>query len=513
MNIPAPFTVEHWAAVKPDAIAFVEGDRSLTWAQLNDQANRVAHALESYGVKAGDIVALRTQIRLEWTVLSEALAKLGCALLGLNWRLTPPETEYVLSNSGAKVLVCDDPDPAPLLKSLETLAFKLAVSIDTSTPGFVDYATLLQAAPEPPLFNTGRPKLVLYTSGTTGLPKGVMASITGDLSAAAEYMQDVGSKQRLTPDGVGLLTMPVHHGAGPGQIWNAMAMGCKMVMLRRYDPEETLRLIETHQVTSWTGVPTMYKRIAGLPAEVIAKYNVSSLKTLGVGAAPVPVELKQWITAHFGPVLSEGYGATETGMLTHATAEMQRLKPGSSGKPYKHVRLSIRDAEGKELPPNSFGEIWAYTPIAIHNYLNAPPLGPDVLDEKGFFRTGDMGRVDEGGYLFITDRAKDMIISGGVNIYPAEVEAALLTHPDVQDAAVIGIPDDEFGEQVKAFCELKPGRETTPAAIMAFCQTNLASYKRPKSIEILEELPRNTMGKLLKRDLRAPYWKDRERKV
>lgn len=513
MTTAAPFTAEHWAETKPDDIAFIEGDRSLTWAQLNNQANRVAHALLARGVKEGDIVVLRTQIRLEWTVLAEALTKIGCPLLGLNWRLTPSEVQYVLSNSGAQVVVCDDPDPTPLLKSFEGLPIKLAVSIDTSAPGFVDYEELLKASPEPPLFGTMRPKLILYTSGTTGLPKGVAATASGSREEVLEYNQDVASRQRAAPGGVALLTMPLHHGAGPAQVWGATAMGNTLVMLRRFDPEETLRLIQKHRVTNWTGVPTMYKRIAGLPPDVVAKYDVSSLKNLGVGAAPVPFDLKKWIIEHFGNVLSEGYGATEVGMLTHASSEMQLTKPGSSGKPFKHVHLSIRDPDGNELPPNSFGEIWAKTPIAIQNYLNAPPLGPDVIDSKGFFRVGDMGRIDEDGYLFITDRAKDMIISGGVNIYPAEIEAALLKNPDIQDAAVIGIPDDEFGEQVKAFCELKPGHKTTPQAILAFCEANLASYKRPKSIDIVDELPRNTMGKLLKRDLRAPYWQDRERKV
>ena len=200
-------------------------------------------------------------------------------------------------------------------------------------------------------------------------------------------------------------------------------------------------------------------------------------------------------------------------MITALTAEMQTKKPGSSGLPHTHVELSIRDEGGAELPRGTVGEIWVKTPVVIGQYLNAKPLGADVLDANGFFRTGDMGHVDADGYLFITDRAKDMIISGGVNIYPAEIEAALLKHRAVQDAAVIGIPDDEFGEQVKAFVELKPGLAATPDELLAHCKDELASYKRPKSIDIVAELPRNTMGKLLKKDLRAPYWKNRERKV
>ena len=192
---------------------------------------------------------------------------------------------------------------------------------------------------------------------------------------------------------------------------------------------------------------------------------------------------------------------------------MQREEAGLERLTHKHVEISIRDADGQELPRNQSGEIWIRTPVTIRSYLNAKPLGPDTLDSEGFFRVGDVGKLDDDGYLFITDRAKDMIIAGGVNIYPAEIEAAILRHPDVQDVAVIGIPDDEFGEQVKAFCELKPGHRTIEAAIIDFCREHLASYKQPKSLSIVEELPRNTMGKLLKRELREPYWKGRERNV
>ncbi len=200
-------------------------------------------------------------------------------------------------------------------------------------------------------------------------------------------------------------------------------------------------------------------------------------------------------------------------MISHLPPDMQKTKAGSSGKPHKHVDVRIRNSDGDVLPPNAVGEIWIRSPVTIHSYLNAPPLGDDTLDADGFFRVGDVGLVDDEGYIFITDRAKDMIIAGGVNIYPAEIEAAILRHPDVQDAAVIGIPDDEFGEQVKAFCELKPGHSATGEAILDFCRDHLASYKRPKSITIVEELPRNTMGKLLKRELREPFWKSRDKKI
>jgi long-chain acyl-CoA synthetase len=323
----------------------------------------------------------------------------------------------------------------------------------------------------------------------------------------SEYLSDVAQTRRGQPGGVSLLTLPLHHGAGPSQVWGAIQLGNPVILMRRFDPEGALRLIAKHRVTSWTGVPTMYKRLAALPKDVLDAYDVSSIRALSVGAAPVPYELKRWIIRYFGS------GATEVGMISFLPPEMQERKPGSSGRPHKHVDISIRDAEGRELPRNQSGEIWIRTPVTIRSYLNGKQLGADTCDDDGYFRVGDVGMLDDDGYLFITDRAKDLIIAGGVNIYPAEIEAAILRHPDIQDAAVIGIPDDEFGEQVKAFCELKPGHTADEAAILDFCREHLASYKRPKTLSIVDELPRNTMGKLLKRELREPYWKGRERNV
>ncbi|MEA2817358.1 MAG: long-chain acyl-CoA synthetase [Rhodospirillaceae bacterium] len=516
MTVAVAGTVEHWAREKPDSVAIVEGERNLTYAALNDAADRVAAGLHEHGVRRGDIVVLRTQIRLEWAILSAALGKLGCSLLALNWRLTPPETQYVLSNSGAKVFICDDPDPTLLKPAFAGLNVKLAVSVDVPAEGFVSFDSLLGNAPQPRL-SVGDPPLIIYTSGTTGLPKGVILNtreVAKTDRKAAEYLQDVAASRPQKTGDVVLLTLPMHHGAGPAALWGALRLGNRIVLLRRFDPAETLGLIDAHKVTVWTGVPTMYKRIAALSKHELDKHDVSSLRRLGVGAAPVPPFLKDWIDGYFGSdKLSEGYGATETGMITHLAPGMHRVKPGSSGLLHRHVDIRIRDENGADLPDGSVGEIWVRTPATIHQYLNGKPLGPDSLDAEGFFRVGDVGRLDEDGHLFITDRAKDMIISGGVNLYPAEIEAGLLRHPAVLDVAVIGIPDDEFGEQVKAFVELRPGAKASAEEIVEHAMLHLASYKRPKSVEIVAELPRNTMGKLLKRELREPYWKGRERRV
>lgn len=514
MNSPLEGSLEYWAQQKPDAVAIIENDEALTYGAWNRQADALAEGLAKRGVTAKDIIVTRLQIRKEWAIIASAAAKLGCAVLGLNWRLTPAETHYVLSNSKANVFICDDSDPKALMPAFAELPIKLAVSMDTIADGFVSFADLFDPT-APARFSRGEAPLIIYTSGTTGLPKGVpMTSALGATSPEfIEYYRSVGESRPQVSGDVVLVTIPLHHGAGPSLIRQSLRHGNLMIFQRRFDPEMTLKLIQRHRVSYWTAVPTMYKRIAALPAETLARFDVSSIKSLGIGAAPVSPDLKTWIIGYFGDYLYEVYGATEVGMITSLNPQMQRLKPGSSGFPHAHVHLRIRSPEGHDLPTGESGEIWVKTPVTIRNYLNADALGDDTLDTEGFFRVGDVGRLDEDGYLFITDRVKDMIISGGVNIYPAEIEAALLKHPAVQDAAVIGIPHDEFGEQVKAFVELKPGHTADPEEIIARCAEHLASYKRPKSLDVVAELPRNTMSKLLKRELREPYWVGRERKV
>lgn len=518
MSYPVPGSLEHWADVKPEATAIVEGERVLTYRQWNDAANRMASALSARGLEAGDTVVLRMQISLEWAVAASALAKLRCSLLGLNWRLTATETQYVLNNSGAHALICDDADPAPLLSAVAGLPIKLLAAAATH-PSFVSWDEL-QQGPAVQLYSHGDPPLIVYTSGTTGLPKGVIMGRRSQFFSneqRAEYQLDIRKSRASSAAGhepVVLVTMPMHHGAGPAQLWGALRGGRKIVLLRRFDPEHALALIAQHRITDWNAVPTMLKRLSALPAEVLARYSVASIRHLNVGAAPVPYALKEWILGYFGEhCLSEGYGSTETGMVTHLAPHLQRVKPGSSGRPFKHVTIEIRDPAGNGLAPGQIGEVWVRTPNTLERYLNEASLDSGTLDERGFFCVGDVGYLDAEGYLYITDRRKDLIISGGVNIYPAEVEAVFLKHPAVLDVAVIGIPDDEFGEQVKAFCELKPSAHVEPRELLEFASRELASYKLPKSLELLSELPRNTMGKVLKRELRDPYWIGRERKI
>ncbi len=513
MKEPIVGSVEYWAIKTPHRIAVLEGDRALTWSEWDIQSNRLASALKKRGIEAGDIVVARTQIRTEWVILYQALAKLGCRLLGLNWRLTPAETEYVLANSAASGIVCDDQDPASVAPAWANLPIKVAISIDTQTDGFEDWSAVLSEQSDDRFTTSTPPPLIVYTSGTTGLPKGVEMNQPrrGSEQEMKEYFRSMAERRSQREGDVVLVTMPLHHGAGPALVKETASKGNIQILQRRFDAEEALSLIDKYKITYWNGVPTMYKRMSGLPQNVLDKYDISSIRSLSIGAAPVTPELKAWITSYFGDCLSEGYGSTETSMITSISSERLKEKPGSSGLPYRHVQIEIRDENNNLLPVGDVGEIWVRTPVTISTYLNASE--GNSCDENGFFQTGDVGRLDEDNYLYITDRVKDMIISGGVNIYPAEIENALLRHPALQDAAVIGIPHDEFGEQVMAFCEVKPEQTITIDELSAHCAGQLASYKRPRSFEIVKELPRNAMGKVLKRTLREPYWKGRERQV
>ncbi len=508
-----PNSLEHWAAVRPAEVAIVDGPHSVTWGAWNDVSDRLADALKRRGVGSGDIIAVRTQIRHEWLFVSEAAAKLGCALLPFNWRLTPAESRHILLDSAASVLIFDDEDPAAFAPAYEGLGLKAVISVDNADAGLPTLAALIDEGAPTPRMSAGRPNLIIYTSGTTGKPKGVAMGDVPQTQEWAEYRQSVREADPQQAGARSLLALPMHHGAGPSVCTAALTAGNTVVLMRRFSPEAALALIESQRINHWVTVPTMLNRIAALPKEVLDRYDVSSLRSLRTGAAPVPDSLKDWVRSYFGEVLHEAYGATEVGMIAHLSPQDMRRKPGSSGKPYRHVRIRIKDEAGKVMPVGEAGAIWVKSPTVIQRYLNAPLLGRDTIDEDGYFQVGDVGRLDADGYVYLTDRIKDMIISGGVNIYPAEIEAALIRHPAVLDVAVIGVPDAEFGEAVKAFVELKSGDTLTSDALLAFVEPLLASYKRPRSVEFVSELPRNTMGKVLKRELRNPYWKNQERNV
>lgn len=513
---PERGTPEHWARETPDAPAVIRDDEVMTYAEWDDRANRVADSLATAGLTRGDRLGMRFRLGVEWFVVQRALMKLGVTQVAVNWRLTPSEALYILRDSGAEGLACNDPDPSAW--AAHDIGLLLTVGQPPGSAG-LRYEDLLAEGEPVPRFGRRGTDMVLYTSGTTGAPKGVPPS-TGrsrrgdvDLDRLVRYAAAVGKVPPFPRFARSLLSLPVHHGAGPAAATAACARGGFSVLLDPYDAEEALRLIDRHRIQVWSAVPTMLLRIQSLPPEVVDRYDLSSLEALSLGAAPVPFSLKRWIVEHLGDhVLWEGYGCSEVGMITYAAPEHQLAKPGTSGLPFDGVELAIVDDEWNQLPPGVTGEIAVSTPLGFSGYLGRDPLGDDVLRD-GFYRTGDVGHLDEDGFLFITDRATDMIVAGGVNIYPAEIEKVLAEHPDVVEAAVIGIPHDEFGEQVMAFVVPVPDSDLTEASLRGFLDGRLAAYKHPRVYELTDELPHNPMGKVQKTELRARFWEGRERHV
>jgi long-chain acyl-CoA synthetase len=505
---------EFWARQTPDAIAVVNGDRKMTYAEWDDRANRVADALARVGLGPGDRIGMRFRLDFSWFLIHRALQKLSVELVAVNWRLTPAEALYILSDSDARGLACDDANADAW--GNHDVGLLITVGQVPGGPG-VRLEDLIAQGDPTQRFGSNAGHLVLYTSGTTGRPKGVptadLSSVV-DMERLARYGTALASEPPV-PAGpvVMLLTLPVHHAAGSALAARTWGAGGTAVLLDPFDPEEALRLIARHRVQFWMAVPTMLLRVQALPLAVIDRYDLSSLTSLATGAAPVPQSLKEWIVDRFGPdILWEGYGCSEAGMISYITPQDQLRKPGSSGRAYDGVEIAIVDETWSRLPVGATGEIAVNTPIPFTGYLGREPLGRDIIND-GYYRTGDVGHLDQDGFLYITDRAKDMIVAGGVNIYPAEIEKAIIEHPDVEDCAVIGIPEEVFGEQPMAFIVARSGRRISTDDILAFLDGRLASYKKPRVIEFMEALPVSPMGKVLKTELRQPYWKGRDRNV
>ena len=515
MSAPYPGSPEMYAAIRSDTIALIDGDTEVSFARWNALSDSAAAHLLALGVKAGDRIAVRMSVRHEWFFLQAAASKIGAAIVGVNHRLSPPETAYMLEDSGPAAFVLDDSEPAPLIEVWKRLCAGPVISVHPA-PGAEAFADLFNDDDAPTLIARAPAPLILYTSGTTGRPKGVAMrpEVLAARANVMEYRQMMATIIPVDANSRALASLPFHHSSGPNTSLFCLMAGGGAVMLPRFEAEKALQLIERHRITHMMAVPTMLHRIRTLAPEITAKYDTSSLTYLTTGAAAVPYSLKTWALDFFGPQcqLFEGYGMSETLMISYLYPHEQLSKPGSSGRVLPYVELSIREDGGmKALPTNAIGEVCVRTPMTIDRYLNRDPLGAGELTPDGLFRTGDVGYLDDEGYLYITDRLKDMIIAGGSNIYPAEIEAVLVEHPAVIDAAVIGVPSDEYGEQALAFCEARPGANA--GDILAFCKGRLATYKLPREIIFVDELPRNPTGKVTKTTLRAPYWQGRERKV
>ena len=508
-----PGSLELWAQLQPEAPAIVTDGASMSYGEWNDAADRVADHLHRAGITAGARVGMRFRLRPEWFVVHRALGKLGAQQVTVNWRLTPSEAAYILTDSLCVGLACDDVDVSDW--AALKLSFLVTLGQEEHSPG-IRYEDALALGEPEPRFGPVRPPLIVYTSGTTGKPKGVppLDGERADVERVSRYYKGVLAVPPL-PEGVRtLMTLPVHHAAGPAVAASTCELGGSVTLLDKYDPKEALRLIDEHRLQSWLAVPTMLLRLQALPPDELERFDLSSLMAVQVGAAAVPTALKRWVSERLGAgVLWESYGCSEAGMLTYLAPDAQPAKLGSSGIPYDEVEIRIVDEEWHDLPPDTTGEIAVRTPVQLDRYLGRERLGPETLSGDGFYRTGDVGHLDEDGYLYITDRIKDMIVAGGSNIYPAEIEAALVEHAGVADAAVIGIPHDDFGEQVLAFIVPRPGAELADEAILDFLGDRIARYKLPRRFVFLESLPMNPMGKVTKNVLREPFWAGRARSV
>ncbi len=509
------------AEERGDKTALYYEDRSWTYRQLDDEASRVAQALLAAGVESQDRVAFLDKNSPEYFPFLFGAGKVNAVTVAVNWRLAPPEMAYILGNAEAKVLLVGEEFVGHLAK-MDLPAGTTTVVIG-SGGDLVDYETWIGAGPaDDPLVPSAPDDTCyqLYTSGTTGLPKGVELTNHNFFSMLPAASQE----WYFDEDSVNLVAMPLFHIAGSG--WGVVGLynGGSNVLLRDVDPAEILRVIPEFGITNGLLVPAVLQFLLATPG--IDATDFSTLRAMVYGASPITEEVLVGSMKAMGCKFIQAYGLTETtGGVTILRADDH--DPGgpraellrSAGRTWGDVELRIVDpATLEDRPDGEVGEIWCRTVQNMKGYwadeeatAQAFPEGRDE-DGRGWFRTGDAGYLKD-GFLFIHDRVKDMIVSGGENIYPAEVENVLMAHPEVADVAVIGVPDEKWGEAVKAIITPAPGTDPSPEDLIAYTRENLAHYKCPKSIERTDAIPRNPSGKILKTELRAPYWEGHDRQV
>jgi acyl-CoA synthetase (AMP-forming)/AMP-acid ligase II len=512
---PAADPLTGHAAAMPDKPAIIDGDRTITFAELNDEVNRLANGLLTLGLRAGERAVWCGPNSVGVLIFIHAARKVGLVAVPAAYRFTVEELRYLAENSDS-VLVVVDAEHAAKFEAVRDQLPKVREIVVFGGEAFAgarrwDDVVADQPTTEPPAIGdqSATGSTMIYTSGTTGKPKGALRTRT-DPSLTLTLVQML----RLQPGNeVHITTGPMYH-SGP-LAWATLthALGGTIVLLRSFDAERWIDLVRQHRVTNTFTAPTQLKRIVALPPEVLARADLSSMRSLVANAAPVPYSLKQEIVEKLGDhFLFEVYGSTELGVDCVLEPEDQLRKPGSCGKPLPGVRIRLVDDDGKEVPVGEPGELFVNSSGAFDGY-HATAETVAELAEQGWKSVGDVAYVDDEGYVHICDRKKDMIISGGVNIYPAEIEAVLHGHDDVMDAAVFGVPSDEWGEAVHAVVAPRPGHEIDLASLEAHADEHLAGYKRPRSWEVRASLPRTESGKLLKRLLRDEHWKGRGQKV
>ena len=486
---------------RTDAPALIDEDGHTSWRDLDDRVNRLIHVLRDAGVAPGERIALLSGNRREIFEVFAAAAHSGVLVVPVNWHFAAEEVAYVADNSGSRLLIVD-PDYA-------------AAAADVAVPQLTlggSYESALAAASghEPEGQSLGG--VMFYTSGTTGRPKGVTSSaFTPGMSPKVYEVMAAGmAALGVPPQGRTLLCGPGYHSAQWALSFFPLIGGSTVVVQRRFDPAGVLALIDEHQVTNVHLVPTQFVRLLRLADAEGAAFSGSSLSVVLHGAAPCSPDIKRRMIEWWGPIITEYYGATEGGFVSLIDSTDWLAHPGSVGRPLATMEVRIVGDDGREAPSGEPGVIHVRNLTGMDfEYLGEPEKTAQAHSLEGYFTLGDIGFVDADGYLHLSDRRIDMIISGGVNIYPAEIEGVLNGHPAVVDAAVFGIPDEEYGEQVHAALQLAPGIEWSDerrAEIDAYLRQRLAGYKVPRGWDVVEVMPRSEAGKLLKPQLRAPYW-------
>lgn len=501
---PAPFTLAFYAQETPAKEALTDGRRRLTFEEFDRLVNKTANALTDLGVGRGDRVAVLMHNSIESYVAGYAVGKIKANSVPVGYRLKSGEIEYVVNNSQSKALLMGaefEGVVAPLVDKFENVAPDKILVSGAELPWGGRLENRLESASDVFIESDQEEasSSIIYTSGTTGRPKGAFRD---NRPRDMQLIMSVISNFRITTGDRHIVACPLYHSAPPVFAGLHTILGASVCVMSKFDPEQFLKTIEEEKITSTFMVPTMLNMVANLPEEVKKRYDLSTMRNMVVGGAPFHIATKRAIIDLFpNDCLFEFYGSTETGINTILLPEEQIKKPGSCGRVFEGNEILLLDEDRKPVKQGEVGEFFAKNTMLIDGYFRNKKA-TDESFHNDYLSVGDMAYMDEEGYYYIVDRKNDMVISGGVNIYPAEIEIVLNHHPKVLDSAVIGVPDEQWGESLKAFIVLRRGCEATAEEIVEYCRVELAHYKKPKSVEFIDELPRNPSGKTLKKQLR-----------